>query len=94
MRLQSLFDRYIDRETDYANWEAMLEATNREYAGQREKIECKVSKLAVNKILSAISGQDFLESRSLSYLMCSKIHVANLLIFDHSSISTFFNRLV
>jgi hypothetical protein len=37
MRLQSLFDRYIDRETDYANWEAMLEATNREYAGQEKK---------------------------------------------------------
>ncbi len=32
-----LFDRYIDRETDYSNWESMLEAANREYAGQEKK---------------------------------------------------------
>ena len=32
-----LFDRYIDRETDYSNWESMLEAANKEYAGQEKK---------------------------------------------------------
>ncbi|MBB6675868.1 hypothetical protein [Cohnella lubricantis] len=32
-----LFDRYIARETDYPNWESMLAAANKEYAGQEKK---------------------------------------------------------
>lgn len=29
-----LFDRHINRETDFPDWESMLEAANREYTGK------------------------------------------------------------
>ncbi|WP_072337490.1 MULTISPECIES: hypothetical protein [unclassified Paenibacillus] len=30
-----LFDRHVDRQTDFANWKSMLDTANTEYAGKK-----------------------------------------------------------